>query len=114
MNPQVLAFVGDAVHTLYVRMMLALTHTAKSGDLQKMAVAELSAVAQAEHAAKIVDRLTPEELAIFKRGRNTKVHSVAKSASVAQYMHATGYEALIGYLYLIGNEERIEQLIQMQ
>ena len=57
--------------------------------------------------------MSHEEIYIFKRGRNTKSHSVAKNASVIDYRRASGFEALVGYLYLIGNEERLEELMKL-
>ena len=111
LNPVVLAFIGDAVYSLYVREKLALEHTYKAGELNKLAIKEVRATAQAEFLHKIVDILTEEELSIFKRARNAKKGTKAKSASVAEYNTSTGFEALVGYLYLTGEYARLNEIL---
>lgn len=112
-NPLVLAFVGDSVQQLMVRTRLASTSTAKAGELHKLATAEVKATAQAKFMDEIIDALTEEELAVFKRARNTHMNTMAKNASVADYKKASGFEAVIGYLYLLGQNERLEQLFEI-
>lgn len=110
MNPVVLAFVGDAVYTLYVRRALALLHTGNTGQLNRFAAAEVSAHGQSEKLEKILPLLTEEEAEIYRRGRNAKKPTKSKNATVAEYIRSTGFEAVIGYLYLTGQEARIEAL----
>lgn len=111
LNPVVLAFVGDAVYSLYVREKLTFSCDCKTGELNKMAVAMVRASAQAELIKKIMPHLTEEELAVFKRGRNAKKTTRSKSATVGEYNSSTGFEALIGYLYIIGDIDRINFLL---
>lgn len=111
LSPIVLAFIGDAVYSLYVRERLAIEHDYKSGELNKLAVSRVRASAQAEHAVKIQEILTEDELAVFKRARNAKKGTKAKSASVSEYNLSTGFEALIGYLYITGKTERLNEIL---
>ena len=83
---------------------------AKSGDLHRATVRYVAAPAQAAFVERILPVLTPEELAYYKRGRNTHVHAVPKNATHAQYAMATGLEALCGALYLLGARDRINEL----
>lgn len=105
-----LAHIGDSVYEILVRTMLCEQGHKAVNDLHKRTVSYVKAPAQAEAAAKILDTLTDEERAVFKRGRNAKVNSVPKSADIAQYHAATGLEALFGWLYLHGRRERINEL----
>lgn len=111
LNPVVLAFVGDAVYSLFVRERLTFLSDCKSGQLNKMATAEVNASAQAEFVNEILPILTEEELAVYKRARNAKKSTKAKHASVSDYNAATGFEAILGYLYLIGDTERLNVLL---
>ena len=110
MNPVVLAFVGDAVYTLLVRERLALSHQYKTGELDRLTAKIVSAHGQSERLNEILPLLTEEEMDIFKRGRNAKKPTKSKNASVGEYVRSTGFEALIGYLYLTGQALRIEEL----
>lgn len=110
MNPVVLAFVGDAVFTLFVRERLALENQAHTGELNKRASELVSAHGQSEALEHILPKLTEEEEDIYRRGRNAKKPTKSKNASVAEYVRSTGFEALVGYLYLTGRRERIEEL----
>ena len=105
-----LAFVGDSVFDVYVRSGLALNSPSKVKDMHKRAVSIVNARAQAEFFATIRDRLTEEEMAIFNRGKNAKV-SVPASANAKDYSIATGFEAVLGGLYLSGGNERITELL---
>ena len=100
LNPLVLAFVGDSVQQLMVRTKLASTSTAKAGELHKLQSEQIKASAQAKYMDEIMSILTEDEIAIFKRARNTHMNTMAKNASVADYKKASGFEAVIGYLYL--------------
>ena len=110
MNPLVLAFVGDGVETLRVRTRLALSSDAKANALHRLASGEVNAHAQSEQAERILPFLTEEEAEIYHRARNSKSRHHAKNFSVVDYRRASGLEAVIGYLYLTGESERLEEL----
>ena len=110
MNPLVLAFVGDGVDTLFVRTRLALESSSKAGELHKQAAKEVNAGAQSVQAEKVLSILTEEEKEIYLRARNSKNHHHAKNYSVVDYRRASGLEAVIGYLYLTGENERLEEI----
>lgn len=101
-----LAYMGDAVYEILVRDYLLSRHSAKPGKLHKMATDLVSASAQFAAYKKISDQLTEKEAAIFARGRNAKT-GVGKRNDPLTHCHATGIEALFGYLYLAGEEERL-------
>ena len=109
-NPIVLAFVGDAVYTLCVRTRLALSSGEKTGALNRRASERVSAHGQSEALARILPMLTEEEAEIYRRGRNAKKPTKSKNATVAEYVRSTGFEALLGYLYLTGQAQRIGEL----
>jgi len=110
MNMLALAHVGDAVYELLVRSMLCSAKNAPVMQLHRLTVQRVRAEAQAEAVGKLLPLLTEEELAVYKRGRNTKVNSAPHHADIAQYHAATGLEALFGWLYLQGKAERIGEL----
>lgn len=112
-NPIVLAFVGDAVYTLLVRHDLTLNSDAKAGDLHKSACKTVSAVAQSKLADMLIPLLSAEEKDIYMRARNSHTHSSAKNADLADYKKASGFEAVIGFLYLTGQTERLFQLLNI-
>lgn len=111
LNSLVLAYVGDAVQSLYVRQNLATTLDLKAGELHKLASKVVNAHNQAVLADKLFDTFTQEEKDVFLRGRNGKSHHKAKNQTGADYRKATGFEAVIGYLYLTGNDARIAELL---
>ncbi len=111
LNPIVLAFVGDAVYSLFVREKLTFTSDSKTGELNVKATAEVNAVAQAEFLKRILPLLNEDEASIFKRARNAKKPTKAKHASQVEYNMATGFEAVLGYLYLIGENDRLNFLL---
>ena len=111
LNPIVLAFIGDAVYSLYVREKLSLSCDSKTGELNKKTVAIVNAGAQSKLLNEILPILTEEEIQIYKRGRNAKKGTHSKSASIKDYNNSTGFEALIGYLYLTGNIKRINEIL---
>ena len=111
LSPIVLAFIGDAVFSLFVRERLSLSSDYKTGELNKRAVSEVNAIAQAEFAREILPLLTEEETAIFKRARNAKKSTKSKSASVIDYHLSTGFEALLGYLYITGQIDRLNYIL---
>ena len=105
-----LAHIGDGVYELLVRTMLCTQGHAAVGELHRLTVSYVKAPAQAKAMEKLLPRLSEEELALYKRGRNAHVHGVPHGASVGEYHAATGLEALFGWLYLQGRRERIEEL----
>lgn len=111
LNPVALAFVGDTVYSLYVRERLALSGCGKVSQLQKVAAQVVSAKGQSEFLDKLLPNFTEEEAEIFRRGKNAKKATKSKSASSLEYNRSTGLEAVLGYLYLTGEEERIRELL---
>lgn len=109
-SPLVLAYIGDAVYEVVVRTLVISESTASVNKLNKMACGLVKAHSQAEIMKNL--ELEEEELVIFKRGRNAKTVSMAKNASMSDYRTATGFEALIGYLYLSGKTARMFELIR--
>ena len=105
-----LAHIGDGVYELLVRTWLCANGKTTSKGLHKETVSYVRAPAQAKALAKIMDKLTEEEQAVYKRGRNAKVNSVPKNADISEYHAATGLETLFGYLYLKGERDRINEL----
>lgn len=112
-SPVTLAFVGDAVYSLYVRERLTLDVGGKSADLQRTASKVVSAQGQSEFLDKLLPVFTEAEADVFRRGKNAKKASKSKSASNLEYNRSTGFEAVIGYLYLTGNETRIKELFAL-
>jgi ribonuclease-3 family protein len=111
-NPLVLAFLGDATYAHCVRYHLIARGMVKPHQLHKEANRYVSAKAQAQILLALMPTLTEEELGVVKRGRNAKSGSTAKNADIIDYRHATAFEALIGYLYLSGREERVAEIMQ--
>lgn len=111
-SPVVLAFIGDAVYSLYVREKLCFSTDYKTGELQKLTSKTVSARGQSELVEKLFPLFTQEETEIFKRGRNAKKPTKSKNATVAEYNRSTGFEAVIGYLYITGNKRRIDELLK--
>ena len=111
LNPVVLAFVGDAVYSLFVREKLVFNSDKKTGELNRLAVSEVRASAQAEFYDRIKGLLTIEEDNIFHRARNAKKGTRAKSATVAEYNVSTGLEAVLGFLYIVGDVDRLTYIL---
>ena len=112
-SPLVMAYVGDAVYELAVRSRKIMDRTRKIRDIHQEVVGLVNAAHQAQFLRKIEDSLTEEEIAVVKRGRNAKTHSVPRHAITADYRWSTGLEALFGYLYLKGDEERLREILEM-
>lgn len=108
---QTLAFIGDAVYNVYIRTYLASISSAKAGALHKLSIKYVSAKGQSQTIDYIMDMLTEEEQAVYKRGRNTNIHTVSKNVDVVEYKKATGFESLIGYLYLEKRTERLDEIV---
>lgn len=111
-SPLVLAYLGDAVYEQIIRERLVREGNRPVNRLHMEATKWVSAGAQANKIDSIMDRLTDEELAIFKRGRNATAHAAPKNQDVIAYRKATGFEAVIGWLYLRGDKERILELVE--
>lgn len=112
LSPSVLAFVGDAVYTLYVRTALSEVNR-PSGELHKASVKLVNATAQATAFAIIEPMLSEKEISVFKRGRNFHTNSCPKNSKVSDYHTATGLEALFGFLYLSQNSARADELFKI-
>lgn len=109
-SPLTLAFMGDCVFEIVIRSIVVERGNRQAGSLHKAKTAVVNAKVQAKMIEALMEELTEEERAVYKRGRNAKPHTVAKNASVNDYRKATGLEALFGYLYLNGQEDRILEL----
>ena len=112
LSPLILAHIGDAVYEVVIRTIELSKGNRPMQKLHKDTAKFVNAKAQADIIDKIMDLLTEEELTQYKRGRNAKSGSVAKNASVSDYRKATGFEALMGYLYLNNKNERMLELIK--
>lgn len=112
-NSLVLAYMGDAIYEVYVREHLISRDIAKVNELQKHAIKYVSAKGQKEYLEKMINEsfFKEEELDIIRRARNHKSNSHPKNTDIITYKKATGLEALIGYLYLQKNEERIKEIM---
>ncbi len=110
MSMLALAHVGDAVYELLVRAALCQEKHASVMQLHRLTVERVRAGAQAAAASRLLPLLEEKELAVYRRGRNTRVHSVPHHADIAQYHAATGLEALFGWLYLQGETGRLQAL----
>lgn len=115
MNGAALAYIGDAVYDLHIRHYMLSQGHGSPNKLHKTAIRFVSADAQ----AKIIktwltsgDFLSQDEIEMYKRGRNHKTHTKAKNASIGAYRQATGFESLMGWLFLTKQEERIQELVQ--
>ncbi|GLB47180.1 mini-ribonuclease 3 [Philodulcilactobacillus myokoensis] len=112
LNGVVLAYLGDSVYEVYIRRHLLTLGITKPNRLQKTATKYVSAKAQAALINLMLhdDVLTKEELSVFKRGRNAKSHTHAKNTNVVTYRISTGFEAIMGYLSLSNQEQRLDDL----
>ena len=109
-SPQALAFLGDAVYELLVRERIVLKANRPVSELHLQAVEQVRASYQSQAYAVIEPLLTEEELAVYKRGRNSHVNSVPRGASKAEYHAATALEAVFGWLHLAGEDRRVHEL----
>lgn len=111
MNPVVLAYVGDAVYSLYTREKLVFSGDLKVSEVHRIASLEVCASAQADFAERLLPILTEDEADVYRRARNAKKGTRAKHATVAEYNMSTGFEAVLGYLYISGQSERLNELL---
>jgi ribonuclease-3 family protein len=111
-SPLVYAYIGDAVYEVYIRDYILNKYGGNVNALHKIATKFVKAAAQATAVHGLENQLSEEEWGVIKRGRNQKSGSVPKNANLADYRYATGFEALIGYLYLMDNHGRIEEIVE--
>ena len=112
-SPLNLAYIGDSVFEIFVRTMVIKNGNMPVNKLHKISKSFVNAKSQAHMFDKIKDSLTEEELAVMKRGRNAKSFTSAKNATIIDYRHATGLEALFGYLYIKGEIKRLNEIFNM-
>ncbi len=112
-SPLTLAFLGDAVYSLLVRNMLALSANKPTGKLHKESITYVNAAFQAQAVKELLPHLNENEEYIFKRGRNAHSAHSPKNQSDADYRYATGLETLYGYLYLCGETQRIKEIFNL-
>ena len=111
LNILVLSFVGDSVFSLYVRKKLAEGELCKIEAMHKKASEIVSAGGQSKFVEILESKFTEAEKSVYMRARNCKNHAQPKSFSVAEYRRATGFEAVLGWLYLLGESARIDELL---
>lgn len=112
-SPLTLAYIGDAVYELVIRSIVVDEANRSVNKLHKESANLVKADTQAKIILALMDELDETEIAVYKRGRNAKSYTKAKNATYADYRNATGFEALIGYLYLSENSERMMELINL-
>ena len=112
-SPLTLAYIGDAAYELVIRSLVVEQGNAPVNKLHKRSSRLVKAQAQAEAAVKLLDVFTEEELAVYKRGRNARSHTMAKNAEMTDYRMAPGLEAVMGYLHLKQDYERMVTLIHL-
>jgi ribonuclease-3 family protein len=108
-----LAYIGDTVYDLYVRQKIIAKGDRHMNDIHSEAIKVVCAAAQSRSVHNIEQFLTDEEKGILKWGRNAKSGTVPKNADVVDYRWATGFEALLGYLYLSGQDDRLEEILDL-
>lgn len=113
LNPLVLAYIGDAVYELYVRIYISKNGKFKTNALHRASISYVCAKAQANILDKLENQLNEEEANIVRRGRNANSNTIPKNASIADYKKATAFEALIGYLFLKNDIERLENIVEL-
>ena len=113
MSPLTWAYIGDAVYELYVRNYFINTTKLKPHKLHIESIKYVKASAQSEILKRIYNNLTEEEKDIVRRGRNAENHHLPKNANVQEYMYATAYEALLGYLYLTKQTQRLQEILKI-
>lgn len=111
-SPLTLAYIGDAIYDLVIRTIVVERGNRSANHLHKKTVTYVNARVQAKMMDVLEEELTEEEQAVYHRGRNAKSYTSAKNASIIEYRKATGLEALCGYLYLQGEQERMLILIR--
>ena len=111
-SPLTLAYIGDAVYDLIIRTVVVERANRPANELHHITVRYVSAEAQSRIVETLMESFTEEELSVYRRGRNSKPHTMAKNASPANSLKATGFEAGLGYLYLQDRMERVLELVK--
>lgn len=111
-SPLALAFIGDAVYECFIRTKVLIKSNASANTLHKRAVHFVNCHSQCSAIEAFIEKLTDDELAVYKRGRNAKSFTVPKNAEVHEYHAATGFETLIGWLFLSGDDERVCEIME--
>lgn len=111
-SPLALAYIGDAVYDLVIRTVVVGRANRPANELHHITVGYVSASAQARIVEALMAEFTEEEQAVYRRGRNSKPHTMAKNASARDYLKATGFEAVLGYLYLGERMDRVLELVR--
>ena len=114
LSPLTWAYIGDSVYELYIRTKLVNETNLKPHKLHIEAIKYVKAKAQAELLQKIYDKIKNKKKDIVRRGRNAENHHLPKNSNVQEYMHATAFEALIGYLYLTNQNNRIKEILSLE
>ena len=112
-SPLTLAYIGDGIYELVVRSVMVARTNTRAGLLHRQTSQLVKAEAQSKMMDILLPQLTPEEESVYRRGRNAKSPTMAKNASVGDYRRATGFEALMGYLYLTDRTERLVELVKL-
>lgn len=111
-SPLALAYIGDAVYDLIIRTVVVGRANRPVNELHRTVVKYVSASAQSRIVQALMESFTEEERSVYRRGKNSKPHTTAKNASVADYLKATGFEAVIGHLYLTDRMDRALELVR--
>ena len=112
MSPLTWAYIGDGVYEIFIRNYILSENTGLNANkMHRKAIGYVKAKSQSTIMHELEELLNDDEMAVFKRGRNAKSPTVPKNADVRDYRMATGFEALVGYLYLSGNKERLEFIL---
>ena len=111
-SPLTLAYIGDAAYELIIRTVFVKQGNTQPQKLHQRVISCVSAKMQAKMIEALQPLLTEEEAGIYRRGRNSKPYTKAKNATMSEYLEATGFEAVMGYLYLTGDFERMNELVK--
>lgn len=111
-SPLTLAYIGDVIYDLVIRSVVVERANRSANDLHKKTTRYVKAETQAKMVQALQEELTEDEAAVYKRGRNAKSYTTAKNATIGDYRKATGFEALMGYLYLTDQTDRMLYLIK--
>ncbi len=111
-HPMTLAFIGDAVQALYARTRISFGSSSKTGILHKEVTKVVKAVSQAQTAERVMDDFDEIEADVFRRARNCHIQTSAKHADRSEYRRASGFEAVLGFLYITGNNKRLQEFLE--
>lgn len=112
-SPLTLAYIGDGIYDLIIRTIVVERGNRAAANLHKKSIKFVNAATQAAMIEAIKEDLTEEEQGVYRRGRNAKSYTTAKNASIGDYRKATGFEALLGYLYLQDRMDRVIELVKL-